>query len=244
MNIYPAIDIRDGRCVRLRQGDYSQETRYADDPAEVAARFKAAGAAWLHVVDLDGAKAGRPVNHEIVARICRTTGLRVQVGGGIRTVEDARRLLGVGVARVIIGSWAAADWEGFAALCTSPGLRGNVALGLDARDGRVAVHGWTADSGIAAIDLARRAEELALPAIIYTDISRDGMMAGPNLPATRDLAAKVSVPIIHSGGVTTPADVEALCRLDIDGLIIGRALYEGTIDLADALRTAREVPIQ
>lgn len=240
MKIYPAIDIRDGRCVRLKQGDYAQETRYADDPAEVAARFKAAGAAWLHVVDLDGAKAGRPVNADIIARICRETGLSVQVGGGVRTRDDARRLLGAGVSRVIVGSWAASDWEGFAALCSETALRGRVALGLDARNGMVAVHGWTDTTGLPATKLAKQAEELALPAIIYTDIARDGMMAGPNLPATRELANAVSVPIIHSGGVTTQADVEALCRLDIDGLIIGRALYEGTIDLGKALKAAAE----
>jgi phosphoribosylformimino-5-aminoimidazole carboxamide ribotide isomerase len=238
MTIYPAIDIRDGRCVRLRQGDYAQETRYADDPVAVATRFRDAGAAWLHVVDLDGAKAGRPVNAELIGRICRETGLRVQVGGGVRTEADARALLTAGAARVIVGSWAASDWEGFAKLCTAPALRGRVALGIDARDGRVAVHGWTETTGLPARTLAERAGELSLPAIIYTDISRDGMMAGPNLAATRELAAAVETPIIHSGGVTGLPDVEALCRLDIEGLIIGRALYEGTIDLAAALKVA------
>jgi phosphoribosylformimino-5-aminoimidazole carboxamide ribotide isomerase len=238
MNVYPAVDLREGRCVRLRQGDYAQETRYGDDPAAVAERWKQAGAAWLHVVDLDGAKAGRPVNAAVIGEIVRRSGLRVQAGGGVRTAADARRLLDLGATRVIVGSRAAEDWDGFVELVGAPGLSGRVALGVDARDGLVSVHGWTATTAVTAIQLARRAEPLGLPAIIFTDIARDGMMTGPNLAATQALAAAVRTPIIHSGGVTTLADVQALSVLPIDGFIIGRALYEGTIDLAAAIKTA------
>jgi phosphoribosylformimino-5-aminoimidazole carboxamide ribotide isomerase len=234
--IYPAIDLRGGRCVRLRQGDYQQETVFGDDPAALARRWVSQGARSLHLVDLDGARAGRPVNGPSVRAIVAAVDVPCQLGGGLRTEADVEEVLGWGVARVVIGTRALTDPAGCEALCRR--FPGRVVLGLDARDGKVATDGWLADSGTTALDLARRCAAWPLAALVYTDIRRDGMLAGPNTEALAELAAAVPLPVIASGGVTTLEDVRRLARLGLAGCIIGRALYEGRLDLAQAIATA------
>jgi phosphoribosylformimino-5-aminoimidazole carboxamide ribotide isomerase len=233
VQILPAIDLRAGRCVRLRQGDYAQETVFSDDPAAVARVFAAAGADRLHLVDLDGAKAGRPMNLATVTAIVRAAGVPCQLGGGLRTDADLDAALAAGADRLIIGTQALKRPEWFTAAARR--LPGKLVLGLDARDGRVATDGWLEVSSLPAVDLARQFEELPLAALVYTDISRDGMMQGPNLEGLAAMAAATKLPVIASGGVTTPDDVTRLAALPLAGCIIGRALYEGTIDLRAAL---------
>lgn len=238
MLILPAIDLRGGRCVRLRQGKYAQETVFGDDPAGMARRWVEQGARYLHLVDLDGARQGRPVNGDSVRRIVQATGVSCQVGGGLRNEQHVAEALGWGVSRVILGTRALLDPEGFEALCRR--FPGRICLGIDARQGRVAIQGWERDSDMSALDLARRCASWPLAALIYTDISRDGMLEGPNVEATAELAAAVPVPVIASGGVTTLEDVERLAARGLRGCIIGRALYEGKLDLRAAIRLAEQ----
>jgi len=239
MLILPAIDLRGGACVRLEQGDYDRETVFDADPLEVARRFEAAGARWLHMVDLDGARDGEPVNLDAVARVAGAVGMQVELGGGIRTNDTVRRVLDLGVGRVIVGTRAVREPEWLAEVARAH--PGRVALGLDARRGDVAVEGWRQGTGRRAADLAAAAEALPLAAIIYTDIARDGMMGGPNVEATADLARRVGVPVIASGGVTTADDVARLRGTGVvHGAIVGRALYEGAITVADAIAAAGE----
>jgi len=237
MLILPAIDLRGGRCVRLRQGDYGRETVFDADPVAVARRFEAAGARWLHVVDLDGAREGRPLNLDAVARVVRAVGMQVEVGGGIRTTETAKDLLDVGASRVIVGTRAVREPAWLAEVArTCPG---RVALALDARGGEVAVEGWQQGTGRSASDVLAEAEQLPLATIIYTDIAKDGMMAGPAVEATADLARRTRLPVIASGGVTTAEDVARLAATGaIHGAVIGRALYEGTLAVEDAIAAA------
>jgi phosphoribosylformimino-5-aminoimidazole carboxamide ribotide isomerase len=235
--ILPAIDLRGGQCVRLRQGDYAQETIFGADPAAMAQRWVDQGAAYLHLVDLDGARAGHPVNGDSVRRIVQASGVPCQLGGGLRSEEHIQEALGWGVERVILGTRALLDPAGFEALCRR--FPGRICLGIDARQGRVAIQGWQQESEQSALDLARRCASWPLAALIYTDISRDGMLEGPNIEATAELAAAVSVPVIASGGVTTLDDVARLARRGLPGCIIGRALYEGRLDLAAAIQLAR-----
>ncbi len=237
MEILPAIDLRGGWCVRLRQGRFDDETVFDDDPVAVARRFEDAGAAWLHMVDLDGARSGAPVHLDTVRAVAEAVGLRIELGGGIRTREAAEAALEAGLDRVIVGTRAVRDPDGFADLVRA--LPGRVALGLDARGGKVAVDGWAAETAVDAADLADRVRELPLAAIVYTDIRRDGMMTGPDIEATRALASRAACPVIASGGVTTVEDVAALREAGIPGAIIGRALYEGTLTLEAALKAAR-----
>jgi phosphoribosylformimino-5-aminoimidazole carboxamide ribotide isomerase len=234
--ILPAIDLRGGQCVRLRQGDYTQETVFGDDPAAMARRWVSQGAAYLHLVDLDGARQGQPVNGASVRAIAQSAGVPCQLGGGLRNEEHIAAALGWGVARVVLGTRALQDPEWCEAVCRR--FPGKVALGIDARDGRVATEGWLHTSDRPALDLAKRCAAWPLAAIIYTDISRDGMLEGPNVEATAELAAAVPVPVIASGGVTTLDDVARLARRGLAGCIIGRALYEGRIDLQEAIREA------
>lgn len=238
MDILPAIDLRDGKCVRLLQGNYSRQIDYADDPLAVAKEFERAGAGWVHVVDLDGAKTGQPCNLPTIERIISRTRLKVEVGGGLREVATIEALVEAGAARCVVGTKALQDWEWFRDLAQRDTCRGKVALGLDARDGKLAVQGWLESTGETAIDVATRAEGLDVAAIIYTDISKDGMLAGPNVEATRELAESTSIPVIASGGVARIEDVEMLSVLPLGGIIIGRAIYEKTIDLAEAVRVA------
>jgi phosphoribosylformimino-5-aminoimidazole carboxamide ribotide isomerase len=234
MQVIPAIDLRGGRCVRLVQGDYDRETIFGDDPAEMAARWVAEGATRLHLVDLDGAKAGRPVNVDAVRSILASVGdVPCQIGGGIRDDETADEWLRAGIERVIVGTQALKDPAWFRALVEKHPRR--VVLGLDARDGRVATDGWLDVSNVVAVSLAEQFDDLPLAAVVYTDIARDGMLDGPNLAATGALAARLKAPVIASGGVGSLADLARLATLPIAGCIVGRALYEGRFTLRDAL---------
>jgi len=238
MLILPAIDLRGGQCVRLRQGDYAQETVFGDDPAAMAVRWVGQGATYLHLVDLDGARQGEPINGAAVRAIVQAAGVPCQLGGGLRHEAHLAEVLGWGVARVVLGTRALRE----PAWCEQMVRRfpGQVALGLDARDGLVATDGWVNVSGRSALDLARHCAAWPLAAIIYTDISRDGMLEGPNVEATAELAAAVAVPVIASGGVTTLDDIVRLARHRLGGCIIGRALYEGRLKLPEVLARVRQ----
>jgi phosphoribosylformimino-5-aminoimidazole carboxamide ribotide isomerase len=235
VDILPAIDIRDGACVRLRQGDYGEQINYNNNPSFVAKAFQMTGAKWIHCVDLDGARTGKPTNIDQIEKIVRETKLNVQVGGGVRDEEAISTILGYGARRVVVGTMALDDMDRFSALARKPELAEKIVLGIDARDGKVAREGWTDTTGLDAAELAEQVAELPLAAIVYTDISRDGMMEGPNLDSIERMAEAASAPLIASGGVTTIDDIKALARLPIAGIIIGRALYEGAIDLEAAL---------
>ena len=239
MILYPAIDIKGGAAVRLVQGDMSRETRYDDHPENAARRWASEGAAWLHVVDLDGAVAGEPRNLEAIGRILKTVTIPVQVGGGIRTVETAARILGLGVARVVLGTAALAEPD----IVREAARRfpERVVLGLDARDGKVAVRGWVETSAETAIDVALRFENLPLAAIVYTDIEVDGTLRGPNLAATEALARATRLPVIASGGIGSLVHIRRVAALEpsgVAGVIVGRALYTGDVKLGDALAIA------
>lgn len=234
MLILPAIDMRGGKCVRLRQGDYQQETVYGEDPAAMAKSWAKMGAKALHLVDLDGAKEGRPINGEQVRRIVAATGLPCQLGGGIRTEEDIQEALGWGVRRVILGTRALQDPAWVRQMAKS--YPKTIVLGLDARDGKVATHGWLKVSESTALDMAKEFANWPIASIVFTDISKDGMMAGPNLAALAEMAAQVPLPIVASGGVTTLEDVRKLAECKLSACIIGRALYEGRLDLKDVLK--------
>ncbi|MEI8198137.1 MAG: 1-(5-phosphoribosyl)-5-[(5-phosphoribosylamino)methylideneamino]imidazole-4-carboxamide isomerase [Phycisphaerae bacterium] len=239
IQLIPAIDLRHGQVVRLKRGDYAQETTYDWDPVETARRFEAAGCTWLHVVDLDGAREGRPVNLGIIEKIVRATKLLVEVGGGIRNEESMEYLLAIGAQRLILGTKALADMDWFHTMAEDSRFRKRLVLDLAARDGLVSTHGWTQtdQDQTKAVDVAKRVDDWPLAGIIYTDIARDGMLTGPNLTATGMLTKAVkNLPIIHSGGVTKLADVKALKSLKITGIIVGRAIYEGTLDVAAAVK--------
>ena len=237
MNIYPAIDLKDGRCVRLLRGDMEQATVFNADPADQAARFQTQGFRWLHLVDLNGAFAGKPVNAAAVEAILKAVTIPAQLGGGIRDLKTIEDWLSRGVARVILGTVAVRDPALVKEACRR--FPGKVAVGIDARDGQVAVEGWAETSSLTALDLALKFEDAGVAAIIYTDINRDGAMGGVNVDATADLAFHLTTPVIASGGVSSLADLEALKREEhtgIAGVISGRALYDGRIDPAAALR--------
>ncbi|RXT15937.1 MULTISPECIES: 1-(5-phosphoribosyl)-5-[(5-phosphoribosylamino)methylideneamino]imidazole-4-carboxamide isomerase [unclassified Bosea (in: a-proteobacteria)] len=234
--LFPAIDLKEGQCVRLKQGDMGQATIFNDDPAAQAATFEAQGFQWLHVVDLDGAFAGKPMNATAVEAILKRVDFPVQLGGGIRDIRTVEGWLAKGVARVIIGTAAVRD-PGFVR-AAARAFPGKVAVGIDARDGFVAVEGWAETSALAADDLGRRFEDAGVAAIVYTDIARDGMLQGINWDGTIGLAHALSIPVIASGGLASMADIERLCAPDaaiLEGAITGRALYDGRIDPAAAL---------
>lgn len=235
--LIPAIDLLGARCVRLTQGRYEEATVYADDPAAQAADFVRAGARRLHVVDLDGAREGSPRNAAVIRRIVERAGdVPVQVGGGLRSAEHVAAALDLGVERAILGTAALRDPD-FVRDCAKR-FPGRVAVGIDARDGRVAVQGWLETSEARALDLARRFEDAGVAALVYTDIARDGTLVGPNLEATGALADAVDIPVILSGGVASEDDVLAAAALaprGVAGAIVGRALYTGAVDLARAL---------
>jgi phosphoribosylformimino-5-aminoimidazole carboxamide ribotide isomerase len=237
MDILPAIDLRDGKCVRLIQGQYEKQITYKDDPVAQAREFLAAGARWLHIVDLDGAKAGRPVNAEVVARIAREVSMKIELGGGIRDEESIRQMLDLGLERVILGTSAINQFDWFCEMTHQ--FPGHLVLGLDARGSALATDGWLQQGQDNLLDFARQAARLPISAIIYTDISKDGMLAGPNLRRTEELVRAVSVPVVAAGGVTVVQDVLNLKQTGAAGAIIGRALYEGTIALPEALRAAQ-----
>ncbi|MBM4331065.1 MAG: 1-(5-phosphoribosyl)-5-[(5-phosphoribosylamino)methylideneamino]imidazole-4-carboxamide isomerase [Deltaproteobacteria bacterium] len=239
MLIIPAIDIRGGKCVRLIQGDYNQETVYGEDPAAMAERWINQGAGFLHLVDLDGARDGLPHNRGTVEAIVRRSSVPVQAGGGIRDLATVEDYLSLGVRRVILGTAAFADPQFLKEACIE--WPGRVAVDIAAKEGRAAVAGWVKETGVLAIDLARRCEELGASLIIYTDILRDGTQKGINLQATREMARALKIPVIASGGISTIADIEALLPLEpegVCGVIVGKALYAGTLKLPEAIARA------
>jgi phosphoribosylformimino-5-aminoimidazole carboxamide ribotide isomerase len=241
MVIIPAIDIKEGRCVRLKQGDMRDETVFSEDPVAMAKHWLAQGARRLHVVDLNGAAAGKPKNEAVIRRIVDAVGaeLPVQLGGGIRDLDTIEKYLDYGVSYVIIGTAAVKNPGFLQDACTA--FAGHVIVGLDAKDGKVAVEGWSKMTGHDVIDLARKFQDYGVEGIIYTDIGRDGMLSGVNIEATVRLARELRVPVIASGGLTDLGDIERLCAVEsegITGVVTGRAVYEGTIDFRAAQETA------
>jgi phosphoribosylformimino-5-aminoimidazole carboxamide ribotide isomerase len=234
--IIPAIDLRGGQCVRLQQGDYERETVFGSDPAAVAERWVSQGATYLHIVDLDGAKVGHSVNGGSIRRIVEAAGVPCQLGGGLRTEADLVEAFDSGVDRVVVGTQALKDPVWFESVCRR--FPGHVVLGIDAKQGNVATDGWLEVSACSALNLARQYESWPLAALVYTDISRDGMLEGPNFESIAELAAQVRLPVIASGGVSTLADIRRLAGLPLAGCIVGRALYEGRLDLAAAIDVA------
>jgi phosphoribosylformimino-5-aminoimidazole carboxamide ribotide isomerase len=240
MDLYPAIDLRGGRCVRLHQGDYGQETVYGDDPVAQAIAFAEAGAAWIHVVDLDAARTGIPENRHTVAAIAAAVPVPVQTGGGVRSVEAAEVLFAAGVERVVIGTAALKDPDLVATLAADH----RVAVGLDARSGEVATDGWLEGSGRTVLDVARSFAEAGVDAFVVTDIARDGTLDGPDLSGLADVVAATAVDVIASGGVGSPDDLVALAALEaggrrLGGAIVGKAIYEGRVDVASAVAMLR-----
>ena len=236
VEVWPAIDLRGGSCVRLKQGDYRRETVFGDDPAAMARHWVALGAERLHLVDLDGAREGRPVNSQSVRAIVRAVGVPCELGGGIRSQQTIGELLELGLERLVIGTKAIREPEWFRRMCRA--FPGRLVLGIDAREGRVATDGWLQPSDMAAVELARQFASEPIAAIIYTDIATDGMLSGPNVAAMAAMQAAVELPVVASGGVASKEDVARLAAAGMAGCIIGRALYEGTLTLPDALAAA------
>lgn len=239
MELWPAIDLRGGKCVRLRQGDYQRETVFGDDPVAMARRWVDQGGDRLHLVDLDGARDGKLANRAAIEMIVKAVDVPCELGGGIRDESTIAELLAIGLARLVVGTKALREPEWFRAICRR--FPGKLVLGLDAREGRVAVEGWLAASDVRAVDLARQFEGEPLAAVVYTDIAVDGMLTGPNLAALDEMRQSTSLPLIASGGIASAADVLALSRLPVAGCILGRSLYEGKLTLADARAAARGV---
>ena len=241
MIVIPAIDLKDGRCVRLKQGVMSDETIFSDAPELMAERWYQQGAERLHLVDLNGAVEGRPVNRDVVRKITGSVPIPVQLGGGVRDMRTLEAYFDLGVQYAILGTVAYKDPDFLRRACEA--FPGRIVLGIDARKGRVAVEGWTEEVDLSPVDMAGKFEEIGVSALIYTDIQRDGMRTGPNVESTRALARAVRMPVIASGGISGIDDVLKLLPLSQDGvigMITGRALYEGALDLAQALRVAKE----
>jgi len=240
MMIIPAIDLKEGKVVRLRQGDPSQKTVYSEDAVELARQWEDQGARFLHVVDLDGAFLGAPVHLDLMERIAKSVQIPIQVGGGIRSLESVISVLQAGAERVILGTRAVGSLLFLNEACQR--FKGQILLGLDAKQGYIAVEGWTRPTTLKALDFARQASRFGLSGIVYTDIFRDGMLTGPNLAALSEMAEAISVPLIASGGISSLKDVRALMALEakgVVGMIIGKALYTGAIDLAEAIALTR-----
>ena len=237
MLLIPAIDLKDGRCVRLRQGNMAAETVYSDSAAEVAGMWQQAGATIIHVVDLNGAMDGEPRNFPEIETVMKAVSVKVQVGGGIRNLATVRQYVNAGVSRVVLGTAALTDLSFLDQACKE--FPGRILLGLDARDGKVAVKGWTSVSETQALDLLKVLSGFAIGAVIYTDISRDGMLSGPNVAALKEVVAYSSFPVIASGGITSIEDLRAVQSLGprIEGAIVGKALYDGKLDYRAALDT-------
>lgn len=238
MNIIPAIDLIDGKAVRLQKGDYDKVTVYSDSPEKVARYFQDCGAKFLHVVDLDGAKSGRADNRETIKKILEASELSVEVGGGIRSMEVINTYAELGVDRIILGTAAITDPKLLEAAVAEYGDR--ITVGVDIKDGMVAIKGWTEVSGVSCEDFCRRLEKIGVKSVICTDISKDGMMSGTNLELYKMLSENFSINIIASGGVSTLEDVRALKQMELYGAILGKAIYTGAISLADAIRIAEE----
>ena len=249
MILFPAIDLKDGQCVRLVRGDMRQATVFNPDPADQAARFAKLGAAWLHLVDLNGAFAGKPVNAGAVEAILKSVTIPVQLGGGIRDLARIEDWFSRGIARIILGTAALKNPALVREACRK--FPGRIAVGIDAKGGKVAVEGWAETSDVTALDLARTFEDAGAAVLVFTDIDRDGLLQGVNLESTAALARSVSVPVIASGGVSSLADIDALLKIapstrtyggGLIGVISGRALYDGSLDLAQALKRLKEAP--
>lgn len=239
LTLYPAIDLKVGKCVRLLHGQMDKATIYNEDPASQAASFAQAGFAWVHIVDLDGAFAGQSENAVAVQAILKSTGCKAQLGGGIRDMAAVEHWLGLGMARVILGTAAVRDAEFVQKAATT--FPGQVVVGVDAKDGRVKTDGWDGDTGHTALEIGKRFEDQGVAAIVYTDIGRDGALTGVNVGATSALAEALAIPVIASGGVASVEDIKALqgAHKNIEGVIIGRALYDGRIDPSEALKAAQ-----
>lgn len=240
--VYPAVDISGGRCVRLLQGRFGSETVYSDDPVKVALGFCSAGARWLHIVDLDGAKTGHSANRELVLEAVRLSSCPVQAGGGLRTVEDVREVLFAGANRAVLGTFALEDQAGVAGVCKEFGPR--IAVSLDAKGGELASHGWTVGTGISLLDAVAAFESAGVSAFIYTDVSRDGTMQGPDIDGLRRLLAVTRLPVIASGGIASLDDLRAVARLKNEGVvgaIVGRAFYEHKFSVGEATLAADEI---
>lgn len=235
MIILPSVDLRHGQVVRLKQGDYGRQINYSVDPVETARSFRDAGATWMHIVDLDGAKEGRPMQTELIGQMIEASGLKVEVGGGVRTREDIGRLITAGAERVVLGTKAMEDWKWFEEQVNDAELARRLVLAVDAKEGVIAVKGWMESSGRLAVDVAKIVSDWPLGAILYTDVAKDGMMTGPNYEQTKKLAQAGKVPVIASGGVGTVEHVREAKNTGAWGCIIGRSLYEGTVDLREAI---------
>lgn len=238
MNIFPAIDLIDGKAVRLVRGDYNQMTVYSDDPVSVAKKFAACGAKYLHVVDLEGARDGSVPNIETVRALIRESGLLVEIGGGIRSMETVKTYIDAGAFRVIIGTAAVTDPAFLDAAIAAYGDK--IAVGVDIRDGKVAIKGWTEVSALECFDFCEQLQKKGVSCVICTDISKDGLLGGTNLALYAEMAKRFSICITASGGVSTANDVKTLSQMGLYGAILGKALYTGDLDLCDALRAARE----
>ncbi|MEM8873031.1 MAG: 1-(5-phosphoribosyl)-5-[(5-phosphoribosylamino)methylideneamino]imidazole-4-carboxamide isomerase [Planctomycetota bacterium] len=239
LTLYPAIDLRGGKVIRLVQGDYERQIDYADDPIAVAQSFAHAGAQWLHVVDLDGAKAGKVSQLDVIRRIADASGLRVQAGGGVRSTADVDALLDAGVTRVVVGTKAIRDWPWFEALMARTDMPQRLTLAIDAKNGQVATAAWTHTETVTAQEIANRTTGTGLGALLYTDVARDGMLSGIDFAGTSALADTTDTPVIASGGVANISDLQLIRPSAIKGVIIGRALYDDRFSLAEALQVCR-----
>ncbi len=236
MRIYPAIDIIDGACVRLVQGDYSQKTKFADDPCEIAMRWQNEGGEFIHIVDLDGARNGEMSNFDLIVRIADKLNIPIEVGGGVRNMDCVEKYLDNGVNRVIIGTSALSNPDFVKEAVSKYGER--IVVGIDAKDGMVAVNGWEEVSTTSAIDLAKQMEKIGVKTIIYTDIATDGMLKGPNVQAMKEMTEAVSIDVVASGGVSSAEDIARLKDTGVEGAIVGKALYTDALCLKDAINTA------
>ena len=239
MRIYPAIDIKDGQCVRLYKGRFDDMTVYGSDPAEMAKKWEAQGGEYIHVVDLDGALKGHGVNADVIKKICESVNVPVQTGGGIRTMADIEAKLACGIDRVIIGTKAVSDADFVKRAVDKYAER--IVIGIDAKDGMVAVEGWEKTSDFGAVEFAKKMESIGVRTIVYTDIATDGTLAGPNLSAMREMAENVGMDVIASGGVGNIEHIKALVPCGVEGVITGKALYTGSIDLKEAIKAGKDI---
>ncbi|MBZ4644995.1 MAG: phosphoribosylformimino-5-aminoimidazole carboxamide ribotide isomerase [Petroclostridium sp.] len=238
MVIYPAIDIKQGKCVRLVQGKFSDVTVYSDNPVQMAKKWEQLGAKYIHLVDLDGALTGQSVNSEIIKEIVKSVSIPVQLGGGIRTIENIKSMLDNGVTRVILGTSAVRN--PLLVKEAAAQYKERIVVGIDAKDGKVAIEGWEKVSDFSAVSFAKKMQEIGVKTIVYTDISRDGMLKGPNIAAMKEMVDSLAIDVIASGGVSSLSDIKELKKTGVEGVIVGKALYTGNVSLVEALEVAKE----